>query len=250
MSDDPNTPGDPPDGDAMLAAEYVLGLLPASEADAFALRLETEGALRAEVARWQEDFVALADDIAPAAPPARVRRALAEATAPAPSRRSRGLGPRLRFLGGLGSGIAVAALAALVAVLLVPQAAPPPETPSDTAGTEADAPSYAARIAADDDSLVMQASYQADSGALSVSRSAGGAPQGRVLELWLIPNGADAPVSLGVLPEEDSAELAVPEPLRDRIAGGTLAVSEEPPGGSPTGAPTGQVLAAGAVSEG
>ena len=34
-----------------------------------------------------------------------------------------------------------------------------------------------------------------------------------------------------------------------RLAGGTLAVSDEPPGGSPTGAPTGEVLAAAPLVE-
>ena len=33
------------------------------------------------------------------------------------------------------------------------------------------------------------------------------------------------------------------------IAGGTLAVSDEPLGGSPTGAPTGEILATGAFYE-
>jgi anti-sigma-K factor RskA len=42
--------------------------------------------------------------------------------------------------------------------------------------------------------------------------------------------------------------LPLPEALRGTVAGLVLAVSDEPPGGSPTGAPTGAVLAVGQVS--
>jgi len=41
----------------------------------------------------------------------------------------------------------------------------------------------------------------------------------------------------------------VPDDLRRRVAGAVLAISDEPEGGSPTGAPTGDVLAVGPVQE-
>ena len=69
------------------------------------------------------------------------------------------------------------------------------------------------------------------------------APAGQVQELWIIAPDA-APVSLGLLQE---ASLAVPYPTLPQ--GWTLAVSLEPAGGSPTGAPTGPVLAAGVVGD-
>jgi anti-sigma-K factor RskA len=70
-----------------------------------------------------------------------------------------------------------------------------------------------------------------------------------VLELWLIEGDA-APVSLGVLPEAPQARVPLDRALAARIAAGALlAISDEPEGGSPTGAPTGAVLAAGPVQE-
>ncbi|HTT11670.1 MAG TPA: anti-sigma factor [Burkholderiaceae bacterium] len=66
-------------------------------------------------------------------------------------------------------------------------------------------------------------------------------------ELWLIPNEGGAPVSLAVLGQLD-ARLIVPAKHRGRLrAGATLAVSVEPAGGSPTGAPTGPVILTGTV---
>lgn len=66
-------------------------------------------------------------------------------------------------------------------------------------------------------------------------------------ELWLIPKEGGAPLSLAVLGRLD-ARLVVPEGHRARLrAGATLAVSVEPAGGSPTGAPTGPVILVGAI---
>jgi anti-sigma-K factor RskA len=67
---------------------------------------------------------------------------------------------------------------------------------------------------------------------------------GRVFELWDVPPGA-APRSLGVLAEGRETALKVPSFFREASA---LAVSVEPPGGSPTGAPTGPVVAVGNIS--
>lgn len=66
-------------------------------------------------------------------------------------------------------------------------------------------------------------------------------------ELWLIPAEGGAPVSLAVLGSLD-ARLPLPAAQAARLTrGAKLAVSVEPAGGSPTGAPTGPVLFAGAI---
>jgi len=69
-----------------------------------------------------------------------------------------------------------------------------------------------------------------------------GYPSQHSLELWALPPDA-APVSLGLMPASGRLRLALDD--RQRAAVGlaaNVAVSEEPPGGSPTGAPTGPVL--------
>ena len=108
-------------------------------------------------------------------------------------------------------------------------------------------PAYVAEVAAEDGSLVIAAAYDAEAGALFVDRRAGGPREGRALEMWLIA-GEAAPVSLGVLPGDAQTALAIPEALRPQLEGGVLAISDEPPGGSPTGAPTGDELAVGEIT--
>jgi anti-sigma-K factor RskA len=73
------------------------------------------------------------------------------------------------------------------------------------------------------------------------------ASPGQSYELWVIPKEGGAPLSLAVLGRLD-ARLVVPEGHRKRLqAGATLAISVEPAGGSPTGAPTGPVIMTGAI---
>lgn len=67
------------------------------------------------------------------------------------------------------------------------------------------------------------------------------APEDGSLELWHIEEGA-APRSLGLV---DAAQ-AVQTPL-EAAPGDVVAVSLEPPGGSPTGSPTGPVLYSGPI---
>lgn len=60
-------------------------------------------------------------------------------------------------------------------------------------------------------------------------------------ELWMLPADGAAPISLGLLPQQDQREWALPTTVAGvQIA--ALAVSLEPKGGSPTGQPTGPVL--------
>ena len=227
---------DQPDrDDRTLAGEYTLGLLSAEEAAAFEARMVQDPALRALYAQWAEDFAGLTDDITPQAPPARVWQQIEAGLFDD----TRARGSWLRRFTLWGGGL-VAAAVLLLAVFLPDLVERGPVPPVD--------PPYVAQIAAEDGSLVVQAVYDDATGTLFVDREAGGAAPGRALELWLIA-GEDAPVSLGVMPQDAQAILAVPDDLRRRVAGAVLAISDEPQGGSPTGAPTGAVLAVGPVQE-
>jgi anti-sigma-K factor RskA len=60
-------------------------------------------------------------------------------------------------------------------------------------------------------------------------------------ELWMLPENGQAPISLGLLPQQAKAERPLPNSVNGlKVA--ALAVSLEPKGGSPTGQPTGPVL--------
>ncbi len=231
MTDNPDMPDR--DEDAALCAEYALGLLTPEEVRAFESRMNVDPAFRAQAILWIEDMAALADTIPPEAPPARVESALRARLFPE---------ERQSFLRRIG--LLPALIGGLVAALMVLWAS----TSGILLPDPATGPRYAATIAAEDGSLVVEATLLPDMGTVSITRTAGAAPTGRVLELWLIAPDA-APVSLGVLPDDQTAELTLAAAVATAVPGATLALSDEPPGGSPTGQPTGSVLALGPVTE-
>lgn len=216
-----------PEDDRALAAEYVLGLMSMDEAADFRGRMSREPALAALVLSWQEDFATLADEVEAIPPPAKVWRKL-----------DRRLFNAHRASGWLIAGIPsilAAALAVMLVFFPVAQGVKPPANPL-----------FHADLAGENGDLVLAAGYDGDSGELYVIPYS--APEGdRVHELWLIAGG-NAPVSMGVLPADAPARLPVSQDLARQLAGGTLAISVEPPGGSPTGAPTGPVIATGEVA--
>ncbi len=67
-------------------------------------------------------------------------------------------------------------------------------------------------------------------------------------ELWLLPAGGGAPVSLAVLGALDARFAISPLQAEELRPGAKLAVSVEPAGGSPTGAPTGPVILVGEIA--
>jgi anti-sigma-K factor RskA len=73
--------------------------------------------------------------------------------------------------------------------------------------------------------------------------SAGQENGGRSYELWLIAGRSTPPKSLGVVGADEFSERPLPANVdADTLRSATFAVSLEPAGGSPTGAPTGPVL--------
>ena len=65
----------------------------------------------------------------------------------------------------------------------------------------------------------------------------------RAYELWALPGEGAAPVSLGLMPKNGRATLQLNDVQRLALSRSSkIAISLEPPGGSPTGAPTGPVL--------
>jgi anti-sigma-K factor RskA len=219
--------------DSIAAAEYALGVLQGSARVAFATRIENEPSLAALVRKWDEHFTEFASDIAPEIPPQHIEKALEKRLFPDAQKAS--------FWNSLGlwRGLTVASLAAVVAM------------GAWTLRTLPDAPTTSAlvaQVAGAEGAVKLAAYYNPANGELRLNRVAGAAVSGRSLELWIIA-GQDAPVSLGVLSDTANTRVVVPEALRGKFSKGVLAVSDEPAGGSPTGAPTGAVLATGALTD-
>ncbi|SEQ89728.1 anti-sigma factor [Thalassovita taeanensis] len=222
--------------DDLLAAEYVLRLLAPDDARAFERRLATDHGAQQSVARWEAYFAGLNDEFAEVVPPKSVKIGVQERLFGAPPRRV-----PLWQRAGIWQGISFASLAVAGFFAAQNLTVPGPQT-------GARGPVYVSEIAAADASLRVLALYAPEAGELRITRTAGAAQDGRALELWAIAGDA-APVSLGVLPGEAKAVVTLPEGLRAGVATLVLAISDEPPGGSLTGAPTGAVLAVGQVTE-
>jgi anti-sigma-K factor RskA len=64
----------------------------------------------------------------------------------------------------------------------------------------------------------------------------------KTFELWVLPPDQAAPISLGIMPQIGNKKIAITAKLAELLLESGLAVSVEPMGGSPTGAPTGAVM--------
>lgn len=225
-----------------LAMDYALGALERGDRLAVMLRLPGDPALAEAVARWQAVLAPLDEETLPVDPPPAVWDMIAAETVALPPRPVAAVvapPPGWWYRANVWRGIAggAVALAAGLAVLLIasPTSSPPVAPQPDAAQSPA---------------LV---AVLADAGGRPLARLAlaGGelrfapvtaADDGRVAELWAI-DGTSPPRSLGVI---DPARAAVQG--AGLKAGVTLAISLEPAGGSPTGAPTGPVIATGVLT--
>ncbi|MDX1575962.1 MAG: anti-sigma factor [Kiloniellales bacterium] len=243
-----------------LAAEYVLGTLEADERRRAEDLMARDRHFSALVDDWNRRLAPLAEAIPPVAPPPevwqRIESALRARAAPQPE----SLAPRpaapqaARPSGGLaglwqqaafwrwcslGTAAAAAALALYVAIGPLPGPLP---------GAE---PRYAAMLSESGAAPAWLIGLDPAAGQLEVRPlteiAADVSVEDRAFELWLIADAEEPPRSLGLL--DPAAQTLVPlEPVfAADPAGAVLAVSLEPPGGSPTGLPTGPVVYQGAI---
>lgn len=221
---------DLPPEDDLLAAEYALGVLPQAERMALQRRLDSDAVLARRVWFWEEQLTPLGAAIEPVQPPARLLAEVERRIFPAVPK-SQGLWDSLRFWRGLSA--ALLCLFIIAGGLTVFMSRPSPPVSG-----------YVAELSGTDAGLRLVAYYDARSATLKLNRVAGVPAAGRDYQLWVI-EGQNPPVSLGVLPADPVAALKIPPQLAAKLgAKAVLAVSDEPKGGSPTGLPTGAVLAA------
>ncbi len=231
----------PPD-DWLLAAEYALGLPDGADRLQLDRRVRRDRAFALLVAAWEMRLAALHDDadeiIPPAALKARLDEELFGAAARAPSSTARkSLAGALTFWRAMA--LAFAALSVLcLAFLARPLLSPSPAAPQRLIA--ALGPADAATLAF---VSIDVAARRLDVTGLIVDPGAGDA------ELWLIPPGA-APRSLGLLNRGAATTKSIAADLMALLGeGAALAISLEPKGGSPTGAPTGPVVALGPLKK-
>lgn len=228
-----------------LAADYAIGTLRGAARRRFEALVPAHPRLRSAVREWNERLMPLTASLALVQPSGEVWRRVSErisavvdrsgarnATSPAPAGAAWG---RLAFWRGLSAFASVTAIAFGV-LLANPRAVPPPIVvvlaATGPAATGPLAGAIVASISGDGATLVTRpivpVAVQAD----------------RSLELWAVRTQG-APRSLGLLPGGSGTVT-----LRAQVLAGadTLAVTVEPVGGSPTGAPTGPIVYAGKFS--
>ena len=236
-----NTPADE-GNDNLRYAEYVLGVLDVDARAAVAHEVATTSEAAVAVAVWQHRLAPLADSIDEVAPApylwSRIRDRL-QLDAPARLQPRTGFWDNLQLWRWFGIG-AGALAAALLLVVLVPRPALTPAT--------VNAGYMASTLQQDNGSTGWTATMDLQNARMVVVPATPVAfAQGRAPELWLIPAGAN-PIAVGMIARDKPTTLALEATLLARLGPtAALVVSVEPVGGSPTGQPTGSVIARGAI---
>ena len=233
------------DAPDMAAAELALGLLEGEERAHALRRMLAEHGFAQEVERWRKHLAPLFD-LWPAMPPPTnmLRRIEQSIDGPVATPVAAEPAPR-RWFWPVTAGLTSVAAAALLAVVVlrpipIPSPAPRPAAPAPAAVLIASIDPVKA-------GTPVTAVYDPNSATVRITAAAF-ADTSRSAELWVIA-GDGVPHSLGLLRNSGNSSLAVNPGNRARLApGATLAVSLEPIGGSPTGLPTGPVVAKGALS--
>lgn len=248
-----------------LAAEYALRLLEGEEL-LEARRLETsDREFAREVRRWEAWLAPFLDAITPVQPSDALWQRIAQVI----SLRENGadiLHWRRKVRTWQGVAAMFAAAAAVIGLVTLPSMLRPPVPPVPTGrpaptvtpvqpapsapAPQPEAPLLVAALAVEGSPGAIAVTYVPVRRDLLVSAAALSATADQDHQLWIIPEGG-TPISLGLvsggemLTQTLSAELA--EQFRP---GASIALSVEPSGGSPTGQPTGPVVATGRLREG
>jgi anti-sigma-K factor RskA len=207
-----------------LAREYVLGTLHGRARARFARVAGASLPARRAVLGWEERLSPLARAVSPVDPPPEVWTRIETAIGARAARPTRSVGVWRALAAGL------AALAVLFGSLYLSQGPRAPERAQ-----------YVAVISDQTTPLWLLQAFTEELRVNTINDRPILAQNS--YELWMLPDGGAAPVSLGLLPSTGDAALPLDaQALAVLAQTSTLAVSLEPAGGSPTGAPTGPVL--------
>ena len=220
-----------------LAAEFALGTSPPRVRRRLATIARRDRAVASALSEWERRIAVLADRIPATTPPPRVWRNIEMRLGLEPDRvpaREAGWLRRIAFWRAL----AVGSLIGIVVLGAAEWRRAPVVVPAPLVVVLSGADAKVGLIAT------------ATRGERYLTlKKVGNAPPGqdKTLELWALPQ-AGAPQPLGVIPQGNVVRVPLQNPVDETLSNiPTLAVSVEPPGGSPTGKPTGPVVYSGAV---
>lgn len=218
--------------DHITAAEYALGLLSDQQEKAFEAQMSTDPELKSAYIYWSERLATLANEWPEHVPPEHVKakiddflRAETNTVVELPSsmdKHSKEKNSRSPIWG-----IAAALVLALGMWWLSPNT------------FEANYQTYLTSSTSD---LVIDVLVDVDDQTIKITPIKGQPAEQGDYELW-VAVGDGAPISLGVLDITNSAQFSLDGDWIDNLDNAHMAISLEPKGGSPTGQPTGPVLA-------
>ncbi|HTV80690.1 MAG TPA: anti-sigma factor [Steroidobacteraceae bacterium] len=235
-AEDPDSGQAGPPDDETLAGELVLGVLDRDARRQAQERSRQESGFAARVAGWERRLAPWLAEVAPVAVPPDLWSRLRSRLGWQESR------PRHGLWNSLALWRTATALAVLVAIALWAVHRPTPV--NEAALTKPVTP-----LAQTNGAVGWLASVDRAAGTVlmvPVPRAADA--QGRIPELWVIPAGGP-PLSLGAISISRSHTVTVPAAARAALGapGSVLAVTLEPPAGVPHRAPSGPVIAQGAI---
>jgi anti-sigma-K factor RskA len=231
-----NEHGLPPDERDQLIAEYVLGVLTSEERAQVEAMAARDANAQAAIAAWQSHFANWLDQVPEASAPPHVWQAIEAQLFPASAPEPRARPAWWRTLGFWRWTSAALAACLLVSVITLLQ--PPHPT----------LPAMLARLEQSDGTTLFAVTVQAGGRSVLFVPTQTSTWHDRSAQAWLIASDGK-PRSLGLLPDNGARALAVPSELVGALTdGAVLAVSLEPLNGSPTGLPTGPVIAQGKIS--
>lgn len=208
----------------VLAAEYALRLLTGAELAEAKRLASTDQEFSQAVTDWEVQLATLAEELPAEIPDPSVKKALLGRLFASPQRVP--WWNRLQVW----QAVAVACLL-LVSFVAV----------GDFNQQTLDGPLYTAEIATQNGDFRVVAVVDKSTNEVFLTRTAGAAPQGRIFQVWAHGEGEPA-MSVGLWPAGDTIRLPMPEQIAAVEGILTLGVSEEPVGGSLTGAPSGRVF--------
>lgn len=219
-----------------LAGEYALGTLDAAERAAVEARMAIDPAFREAVQAWRQRLAPLDDTASPLVPdPALWSRIESQMNLHPPERvrvlsgsRIAALWENLGFWRPLGLSSALAGLVLAVALALTIARGPLK-------------PDYVAVLNTADGRAAAVVNVYADGTVNLIPLEDIAVPQGRIIEVWTLQSREQGPVSIGRLDRARSLKLDLRN-LGRPDANHLFELTLEPPGGSPTGKPTGPIL--------
>jgi anti-sigma-K factor RskA len=244
MTDDRNMPDELHD----LAAEYALGVLAGEELRRAQQLLRTDREFRDQVARWAGRLAPMMDDVEAVRPPEQAWNAIRRRIHPADDG-ANVVQLRRRLNRWRGIAAAMTALAACLAIFIAVGPLAPVGAPVERQRTAPSAAPLLAMLGNDEQGTKVVATWD-PGGRQLVLAVTGEMPSDarHSHELWVIPAGGK-PRSLGTMDTGKRMHMRLADALARLLQrGATIAISVEPPGGSPSGAPTGPVVASGALT--